>query len=136
MPDRARMHAANLTGRSQCGVAARSRSARRIELNRRMKGFEGEELRRGGWILFIPENGARFSAELRRTLIDSAFAAIDGTLAKSVRRSRHAETWIERFGGNSWPFVYIKVLDAARGLRAIRLLFTGPPGGAGRPDPK
>ena len=90
-----------------------------------MKGFEGEELRRAGWILFIPENDARFSAELRQALIDRAFAAIDGTLAKSVRRSRHAETWVERLGGNAWPFVYIKVLDAARGLRAIRLLFTG-----------
>lgn len=94
-------------------------------MNRRMNGLEGEPLRRGGWVVFLPENDELLPEERRRALIDSAFAAIDGTLAKSVRRSRHAETWLERIGDGARPLVYIKVLDPARGLRAIRLLFTG-----------
>jgi len=94
-------------------------------VNRRMKGCEGEPLRRGGWVLFLPENYSRLPEERRRALLASAFAAIDGTLPKSVRRSRHAETWLERLGEGARPFVYIKVLDAARGLRAIRMFFTG-----------
>ena len=90
-----------------------------------MKGLEGEPLRRGGWIVFLPENDERLPEERRQVLIDSAFAAIDGTLPKSVRRSRHAETWLERIGSDVRSFVYIKVFDAARGFRAIRMLFTG-----------
>ena len=94
-------------------------------MNRRMTGIEGVPLKRGGWVVFLPENDELLPEERRRALIDSVFAAIDGTLAKSVRRSRHAETWLERIGTGARPFVYIKMFDAARGLRAIRLLFTG-----------
>jgi hypothetical protein len=90
-----------------------------------MMGFEGVPLRRGGWVFFLLDYDARFSEELRETLIDSAFAAIDGTLAKRVRRSRHAETWLEHLGSASGPVVYFKVIDATRGLRAIRLMFKG-----------
>src|SRR5579863_3052804 len=113
MPDRARVHAANFSGRSQCGGSARARLARRFEVNRWMAGLEGEPLKRGGWLLLLPKSDPRFAGELRQVLIDSAFAALDGTLKRSVRRSRHAETWLERLRGGRGPIVYIKVIDAA-----------------------
>ncbi len=42
-----------------------------------------------------------------------------------MRRSRHAETWRERLGGASGPFVYFKVIDATRGPLSIRRMFKG-----------
>jgi hypothetical protein len=94
-------------------------------MNWRMMGLEGVPLRRGGWVLFLLDYDARFSEELRESLIDSAFAAIDGTLQKRVRRSRHAETWAHHLGSGGGPDVYFKVIDAARGAHAIKLLFKG-----------
>lgn len=89
----------------------------------RMAGLDGVPLTRGGWTFFIPGYDARFSEELRERLIDSAFAAIDGTLATRVRRSRHAETWVDRFGHAEGPQAYFKVLDPIRGPNRIRWLF-------------
>jgi len=94
-------------------------------MNWRMMGLEGVPLRRGGWILFLLDYDARFSEELRESLIDSAFAAIDGTLKKRIRRSRHAETWAQHLGSGSGPDVYFKVIDAAHGAHAMKLLFKG-----------
>lgn len=90
-----------------------------------MSGLEGVQLRRGGWVLFLLDYDARYSEELREALIDSAFAAIDGTLDKSVRRSRHAETWLQRLGAAGGPSIYFKVIDASRGPRWIRRPFRG-----------
>jgi len=86
-------------------------------------GFDGVALTRGGWSFLIPPYDARFSAEFRESLIDSAFAAIDGTLANRVRRSRHAETWLEHFDHVGGPDAYFKVLDPIRGLNRIRWIF-------------
>jgi hypothetical protein len=94
-------------------------------MNWRMMGLEGVPLRRGGWIFFLLDYDARFSEELRETLIDSAFGAIDGTLKKRIRRSRHAETWVQHLGSDSGPDVYFKVIDAAHGAHAMKLLFKG-----------
>jgi Lipopolysaccharide kinase (Kdo/WaaP) family len=94
-------------------------------MNWRMMGLEGVPLRRGGWIFFLLDYDARFSEELRETLIDSAFGAIDGTLKKRIRRSRHAETWAQHLGSGSGPDVYFKVIDAAHGAHAMKLLFKG-----------
>lgn len=88
-----------------------------------MAGFDGMPLTRGGWTFFIPGCAARFSEPLRESLIDSALAAIDGTLATRVRRSRHAETWFEHFDGAGGPDAYFKVLDPIRGLNRIRWIF-------------
>src|SRR5258708_6173260 len=125
MPDRARMHAANLPNRSQRNLAARTCVTRRFAMNWRMLGLEGVPLRRGGWILFLLDYDARFSEELRESLIDSAFGAIDGTLKKRIRRSRHAETWAQHLGSGGGPDVYFKVIDAAHGAHAMKLLFKG-----------
>jgi Lipopolysaccharide kinase (Kdo/WaaP) family len=88
-----------------------------------LMGFEGVPLTRGGWTFLIPGYDARFSEELRERLIDSAFAAIDGTLATRVRRSRHAETWFEHLDQAGGPRAYFKVLDPIRGLSRIRWMF-------------
>jgi tRNA A-37 threonylcarbamoyl transferase component Bud32 len=89
-------------------------------MNWRITGFEGVPLTRGGWTFLLPDYDARYSEELRENLIDSAFAAIDGTMATRVRRSRHAETWSEHFDQAGGPDAYFKVLDPIRGLNRIR----------------
>ncbi len=86
-------------------------------------GFDGVPLTRGGWTFFLPGYDARFSEELRERLIDSAFAAIDGTAATRVRRSRHAETWFEHFDQVGGVKAYFKVLDPIHGLSRIRWIF-------------
>src|SRR5271169_3349410 len=99
MPHRARMHATNITRRNQLDRAARARdaSSRSGAMSWLTAGFEGVPLTRGGWTFFLPDYDARYSEEFRERLIDSAFAAIDGTAATQVRRSRHAETWSDNF---------------------------------------
>jgi hypothetical protein len=87
--------------------------------------FEGVPLERGGWTFFLPDYDARFTEEMRETLLDAAFAAIDGTLATRIRRSRHAETWAGHLGGADGPKVYFKVLDPARGRAAIGRILRG-----------
>src|ERR1700675_1090103 len=86
-------------------------------------GMDGGELTRGGGRFLIPGYDARFSEELRESLIDSAFAAIDGTLATRVRRSRHAETWFDHFDQLGGLDAYFKVLDPIRGVNRARSVF-------------
>jgi Lipopolysaccharide kinase (Kdo/WaaP) family len=88
-----------------------------------MAGFDGVPLTRGGWTFFLPDYDARYPEELREELIDAAFAAIDGTLATRVRRSRHAETWFEHFDRVGGLDAYFKVLDPIRGLHRARAIF-------------
>jgi len=83
-------------------------------------GFDGVPLTRGGWTFFLPDYDARYSEELREQLVDSAFAAIDGTLETRIRRSRHAETWSARFDQVGGLEAYFKVLDPVRGMHRIR----------------
>jgi hypothetical protein len=82
---------------------------------------EGVELTRGGWNFLIPGYDARFSEELREELLDSAFAAIDGTMETRIRRSRHAETWFQHF--DHGLAAYFKVLDPVRGVNRARGIF-------------
>lgn len=89
----------------------------------RMRGLDGMRLAREGWTFFIPGDDTRFSEEFRERLVDSALAAIDGTLATRVRRSRHAETWFERFDQVGGLGAYFKVLDPIHGLDRIRWIF-------------
>ena len=88
-----------------------------------MAGSDGVPLTRGGWTFFLPDYDARYSEEFREELIDSAFAAIDGTLARRVRRSRHAETWLDHFDQVGGLDAYFKVLDPIRGLNRVRSIF-------------
>lgn len=85
----------------------------------------GVSLTRGGWTFVLPGYDARFSEELRESLIDAALAAIDGVLPARIRRSRHAETWRENIGGAEGPAIYFKVLDPSRGFHLALRLFLG-----------
>ena len=128
MPDRARMHAANLTERSQCGVAARTRLAQRSgRLNRRMKGFEGEPMRRGGMdSLPARERRATFRGasrdadrfgvrgDRRNAREERAPLASRGDLARAFGRLRLAFCHISRCS--------TRLADCARSGE----LFTGP----------
>src|SRR5271155_1357216 len=118
MPNRARMHAANIPGGSRSEREARTRDASRRcgAMSLWLTGFDGVPLTRGGWTFFLPGYDARYSEELRERLVDSAFAAIDGTLAIRVRRSRHAETWFAHLDHAGGPDAYFKVLDPIRGV--------------------
>ena len=86
-------------------------------------GLDGVSFTRGGWDFFIPDYDARFSEEQRERLIDSALAAIDGTLTRSIRRSRHAETWLERLGESRASDAYFKVLDPITVRNRVRSIF-------------
>jgi tRNA A-37 threonylcarbamoyl transferase component Bud32 len=79
-----------------------------------MSGLEGVRVARGGWQFVWLDYDARFSEEMREQFIDNAFAAIDGTLPRRIRRSRHAETWLQQIPNG--PTVYYKLLDPARGF--------------------
>lgn len=92
-------------------------------MSRWAAGLDGVAVARGGWNFFIPARDARFSDEMREKLIDTALAAIDGTLTKRIRRSRHAETWLERLGESRASDAYFKVLDPLRGLNRLRSIF-------------
>ena len=82
-----------------------------------LTGVGGVPVSRGGWRFVWLDYDARFSEEMREEFIDHAFAAIDGTLPRRIRRSRRAETWLQKIPGG--PGVYYKVLDAPRGLAAL-----------------
>ncbi len=82
-----------------------------------MSGLEGVPVSRGGWRFVWLDYDARFSEEMRERFIDNAFAAIDGTLSRRIRRSRHAETWLQPIPGG--PSVYYKLLDPVRGLNGL-----------------
>jgi hypothetical protein len=92
-------------------------------MSRWAAGLDGVAVARGGWNFFIPARDARFSDEMREKLIDTALAAIDGTLTKRIRRSRHAETWLERLGESRASDAYFKVLDPLQGLNRLRSIF-------------
>jgi hypothetical protein len=92
-------------------------------MSRWAAGLDGVAVARGGWNFFIPARDARFSEEMREKLIDTALAAIDGTLTRRIRRSRHAETWLERLDESRAGDAYFKVLDPLRGLNRLRSIF-------------
>jgi Lipopolysaccharide kinase (Kdo/WaaP) family len=91
----------------------------------RMSLMDGVSLARGGWTFVLPGYDARFSETLREEFIDAALAAADGVLPTRIRRSRHAETWRERIGGEHGPSVYFKVLDPPRGTHLLKRLLRG-----------
>src|SRR5436305_1278318 len=93
MPDWSRMHAPNTAGASERDGPSGTRSRAGVRMKLGMSGLEGVQVSRGGWRFVWLDYDARFSEEMREQLIDNAFAAIDGTLSRRIRRSRHAETW-------------------------------------------
>jgi hypothetical protein len=82
-------------------------------------GPDGVTLSRGGWNFFSPGCDARLSEKQREKLFESALSAVGGTLSRRIRRSRHAETWLEPFGESHDSDVYFKVLDPITRVRSI-----------------
>src|ERR1700693_372875 len=119
------MHAPNLPRRRQHDAPARYAPKSGGRVIWRMSLMDGVSLARGGWTCVLPGYDARFSEILREEFIDAALAAADGVLPTRIRRSRHAETWRERIGGEHGPSVYFKVLDPPHGAHVLKRLLRG-----------
>ena len=78
---------------------------------------------REGWRLNLADGG--LTPELREAVVARALAAARGDLGAPRRRSRHANTWQTRIGGRANSVIFIKLLDAPRGLGALKLWLRG-----------
>ncbi len=83
-----------------------------------------ERVERRGWSLALTPAAAQLSPDRRERLVDIALAAAAGGGARRIRRSRHAESYLGRLdaGGDPSGEVFIKVLDAPRGMAALKRL--------------
>ena len=77
-----------------------------------------ETLEREGWRLHVADAG--LTPELRNAAIAGALEAARGALGAPTRRSRHASTWPLRIAAGVELEVYIKLLDAPRGLEMLK----------------
>ena len=82
-----------------------------------------EAIERDGWRLCLADGG--LTHKLREAAIARALEAAGGKLGAPKRRSRHASTWQIRIGAGAELEVFIKVLDAPRGLGAIKRIVRG-----------
>jgi lipopolysaccharide kinase (Kdo/WaaP) family protein len=78
---------------------------------------------REGWRLNLADGG--LTPELREAVVARALEAVRGELGAPRRRSRHASTWQIRIGPGSGIEIFIKLLDAPRGLSAIKHILRG-----------
>jgi tRNA A-37 threonylcarbamoyl transferase component Bud32 len=76
-----------------------------------------------GWRLNLADGGLR--PGLREAVVARALEAARGELGAPRRRSRHASTWQIRIGAGTGSEIFIKLLDAPRGLGAIKQLLRG-----------
>lgn len=82
-----------------------------------------EAIEREGWRLQIAD--ARLTPGLREAAIAGALEAGRGALGAPKRRSRHASTWHLRIAAGVELEIFIKVLDAPRGLDALKGMVRG-----------
>ena len=82
---------------------------------------QGESFEVGGWCFVIPASMRTLSSDARENLVENVVAALNGQRGAPFRRSRHATTWKVGSAGSSGEAVtiYLKQLDAARGLIAL-----------------
>ena len=80
-----------------------------------------DAIEREGWRLLVADAG--LTPELREALIARSLDAVRGALGAPKRRSRHASTWQIRIGSRADLEIFIKVLDAPRGLAAVKRIF-------------
>lgn len=88
---------------------------------------EGSQARveRDGWSLFLAPALAELSSRLGLELIERALKIAGGVAGdRPLRRSRHASTYQIRLGTplSGETEVFVKLLDAPRGLKAVRRL--------------
>ena len=84
-------------------------------------------IERDGWSLLLAPALAELPSRLGRELVERAFKIAGGAGGEPLRRSRHASTYSLRLGSplSGETEVFVKVLDAPRGLKAIRRLVLG-----------
>jgi lipopolysaccharide kinase (Kdo/WaaP) family protein len=76
-----------------------------------------------GWRLQIADAG--LTSGLREAAVARALEAARGALGAPKRRSRHASTWHLRIAAGVDLEIFIKLLDAPRGLDALKRLVRG-----------
>ena len=83
---------------------------------------------RDGWSLLLAPALAELPSRLGLELIDRALKIAGGADDRPLRRSRHASTYQIRLGTplSGETEVFVKLLDAPRGLKAVRRLFLAP----------
>jgi hypothetical protein len=79
---------------------------------------------RDGWSLLLAPALAELPSRLGMELIERALKIASGAGGKPLRRSRHASTYEIRLGTplSGEAEVFVKLLDAPRGLKAVRRL--------------
>jgi hypothetical protein len=79
---------------------------------------------RDGWSLLLAPALAEFPSRLGLELMERAIKIASGAGGKPLRRSRHASTYQIRLGTplSGETEVFVKLLDAPRGLKAVRRL--------------
>ena len=82
-----------------------------------------ETIEREGWRLQVAEAG--LTPELSNAAIAGALEAARGELGAPKRRSRHASTWHLRIGAGVELEVFVKLLDAPRGLDVLKRMVGG-----------
>jgi lipopolysaccharide kinase (Kdo/WaaP) family protein len=82
-----------------------------------------ETIEREGWRLHVADAG--LTSELRNAAIAGALEAARGALGAPKRRSRHASTWPLRIAAGVELEIYIKLLDAPRGLDIVKGMVRG-----------
>ncbi len=78
---------------------------------------------RDGWRLNCADAG--LTPALREAVVARALEAARGQLGDPRRRSRHASTWPIRISGTVSLDIFVKLLDAPRGVAAIKHLIRG-----------
>jgi len=82
-----------------------------------------EAIDREGWRLRIADAG--LTPGLREAAIAGALEAARGALGAPKRRSRHASTWHLRIAAGVELEIFVKLLDAPRGLDALKGMVRG-----------
>ncbi|HZZ07599.1 MAG TPA: lipopolysaccharide kinase InaA family protein [Candidatus Binataceae bacterium] len=89
-----------------------------------MKEVTTARIERDGWSLLLARALAEVPTRLGLELIERALKIAAGSGGEPIRRSRHASTYPIRLGTplDGATEVFVKLLDAPRGLKAVRRL--------------
>jgi len=88
----------------------------------------GARIQREGWTLFSGPALAELPSRVGLELVERALKIAGGAGGKPLRRSRHASTYRMRLGSplSGETEIFVKLVDGARGLKAMRRLFMDP----------
>src|SRR5271163_2335971 len=151
LPDRTRVHAEDRSGRGRGCHQTRARDAARHPTARRRPTASAatasrsgprdparaagpgtsvtpharSRIERDGWSVLLAPALAELPSKLGLELMERVFKIAEGAGGEPLRRSRHASTYQIRLGTplSVETEVFVKLLDAPRGLKAARRLF-------------